>query len=380
MKVVWITSLPMQVQCEALNGEDHGARHAAPWIIAHLPPPPGIDLHLACLWPGGFRQKEFVYQGATFHLIPCPRHGRLATLYLFDTHFYKSLFCTLNPDIVHGWGTEESNGMVAVRVAPRRHIVGIHGVMNVINARGSPTLRDHLSATLERLTLAFARHVVAESVSAAEAAGRLCRRTKPLVVPHPVRAEILAADPGDRLRKTAVFLGRIAVQKGIRDAVESFARAAPQDWNLKIIGGGSVKERDALKASLEACRLTGRAVHVENLSGGEVTSVLQEASMLILPTLADSGPTALKEALCMGVWPVCYDNTGPGELIRAFKYGMLARDRDIQHLAECLRQSFADEPWGDTLRRTACITQARTLFSPQRAWQCLTALYQEVLK
>jgi glycosyltransferase involved in cell wall biosynthesis len=50
---------------------------------------------------------------------------------------------------------------------------------------------------------------------------------------------------------------------------------------------------------------------------------MQESAMFLLPSHMDTGPTALKEALAMGLWPVCYDNSGPAELIRRFQFGSL---------------------------------------------------------
>lgn len=378
MKILWITQLPEQVQQEALGGQDHGAQHSATWITAHLPPPPGIELHLASLWPGGSASKAVVFKGATFHLIPCPRHGRSASFFLFDIFLYRPLYRMLRPDIVHGWGTEDSNGLVAVLLAPESHVVGIQGVMNVINARSKPTLRDRLAAGMEGVTFALARHVVAESAFAADAGRRLCRRTIPVVVPQPVRTEVLAMAPGDKTQKQAVFIGRITTQKGIADAVEAFSRAAPDSWTLKIIGGGTARERENLGAMLAAFRLTNRAVYIECLAGNEIARVLQAASMLILPTRIDSGPTVLKEALCMGVWPVCYDNTGPGELIRAFQYGILARDQDKDHLVECLEDSFARAPWEDSKHRQICVESSRRAFAREKAWRELACLYEKI--
>lgn len=378
MRILWITKLPEQIQREALGG-DYGAQHPVSWIVAHLPPPPDIDLHLACLWPGGAAPKTVTFRGATVHLVPCPRRGRAASFFLRDARFYGPLYKALRPDLVHGWGTEDSNGLVAVRLAPERHVVGIQGVMNVINTRNPPTVRDRVAAAVERFTLARARHVVAESVFAAGAGGRWCRKTEPVVVPQPVRRDILEAEPDAVPRRQAVFLGRIARQKGIDDAVEAFARAAPKDWTLTIVGSGSPRERRRLESGLRAFDLSSRTVCIEHLPESGVTRLLQESALLVLPTRADSGPTVLKEALCLGVWPVCYDNTGPGELIRAFGYGTLARDGDKGDLVRCLLEAFREEPWGFGDRRKACAAAARSAFARERAWEHLRRLYAAVL-
>src|SRR6266478_4051725 len=130
MRVLWICGLPKAVEEEALNRQDHGSKAAWSWIVAHLPPPKQVELHLACLWPGGDKQKAVEYKGTTFHLLPCPKRGRALLLFQRDPIYFRSLFAKLRPDLVHGWGTEDSYGLVARRLAPFHHVIGIQGLIN----------------------------------------------------------------------------------------------------------------------------------------------------------------------------------------------------------------------------------------------------------
>src|SRR5436189_311704 len=115
MRILWICSLPLAVQETVLRGKEHGAQVAMSWILAHFPPPDGVDLHIACLWPGGTYCKDVEFQGIPFHLLPCPRKGRALLFFQRDVSFFWALFEELKPDLVHGWGTEDSFGLVARR-------------------------------------------------------------------------------------------------------------------------------------------------------------------------------------------------------------------------------------------------------------------------
>src|SRR5437899_1501470 len=118
----------MAVQQLALGNEDHGAQVAASWIVAHFPPPNEVDLHIACLWPGGSQRKDFEFDGVHFHLLPCPARGRALLLFQRDTSYFRNLVEELKPELIHAWGTEDSYGLVARRLAPNRSIIGIQGL------------------------------------------------------------------------------------------------------------------------------------------------------------------------------------------------------------------------------------------------------------
>src|SRR4030095_1431846 len=123
----------------------------------------------------------------------------------------------------------------------------------------------------------------------------------------------------------------------ISDALRAFAAIQEADWRLLVIGGGTPKAEADMFHLADQLGILGRFRHDRSLSSPEVVQAMQSSSIFLLPTRVDTGPTALKEALALGLWPVCYDNTGPGEYVRQFGFGMLARDLDQQDLTEKLR-------------------------------------------
>jgi glycosyltransferase involved in cell wall biosynthesis len=105
---------------------------------------------------------------------------------------------------------------------------------------------------------------------------------------------------------------------------------------------------------------------------------MKEASVFLLPTRIDTGPTALKEALAMGLWPVCYDNSGPAEYIRLFGFGTLAKDGDLADLTERLTIVLRNRPWEDPAKRVQLRELTQKRFSRQNIWMELVRLYQDV--
>lgn len=379
MKVLWLSPLPRAVEREALGNKPHGAQHDTPWILGHLPPPAGIELHLACLWPGGDHSKTIEYRGATIHLLPCMKKGRAMSLFLFDAGYFRPLVRALKPDVIHAWGTEDSLGLVATRLTAGQGIVNVQGLVNVIPLSRKRPGRRLVARFFERVTFKRAGTVIAETKFAAAHADRLGRRkNKTKVVEQPLRDSFLGQVPAEQSEKTVLFVGTLNRLKGIKDALEAFAAIMPDDWCLTVVGSGANWQEQELKDHAQRLRLGGRFVWHRSLTGDELKACMRTASILLLPTYIDSGPTVLKEALALGLWPVCYDNSGPGEYIRRYGFGSLACDRDLNDLKKVLGAVLESRPWLDINARNAVSKRVQGDMCREHAWSRLLPIYEDV--
>lgn len=380
VRVLWICGLPAAVEKAHFPSSPGIAQAAWSWIVAHLPPPAGVDLHIACLWPGGRERLSFPHEGATFHLLPCPARGRAATGFLFDRLWFRALVRDLNPDLVHAWGTEDGYGLAALDLAGTRAVIGIQGLVNEYLRRTAMPARYQIIRWTERWTLARARWVVAESAYSAQLAQVYCPHAQVQVVEHPLRREFLESEPTWGQTGHALFLGTVDARKGIFDACRAFIRAAATHPGMRwrIAGRGPSSVEAELRSLIRKAGFAERVDWLGSISAPQAVAVMQDSALLLLPTRVDTGPTALKEALAMGLWPVCYDNSGPGEYLRKFQCGTLVPDGDVDALARALDQAWRDLPWmGRTRDELGAI---RHHFSPKRIWDELGGLYSRVMR
>lgn len=378
MKILWICGLPQEVQREVLHDRDHGAYASWSWILGHLPPPEGIELHIACRTARQTSPQEFTYQGARFHLIPVKARARIFCMYHFDWLFFRDLAARLKPDVVHGWGTEDAYAHVAIKLSPERHLVQIQGNINTYRKRVPMPWLATLAAWSERMALARARHVVAENKYSLESARPMIRTKSVHIVEHPIRAGFRTAPPADGEGRQILFIGAIEERKGIWDALGAFRGGTPSDWKLAIVGNGKAGTIARLHRLISENDLDSRVLHHPQLSTPEIVSLMQASSVFLLPTRIDTGPTALKEALAMGLWPVCYDNSGPAHYIRHFQYGNLAEDLKVADLTAVLKQALAAQSWKQPANRAKMETHIRPQFDRERIWRKLAALYRNI--
>ena len=378
LKILWICGLPRRVQTEVLGGRDYGAHLDWSWILGHLPPPENVELHIACRTARYTESREFDWQGARFHLIPVRARARVFCLFRFDWIYFRKLMPRLTPDVVHGWGTEDAYANVAIKLSPERHIVEVQGNLNEYLKRAKMSRWFKLAAFNERLTLARARHVAAENEYSLGSALPMIRTKSVFAIEHPIRPEFLAARPSEGDAQQVLFLGVIEERKGSWDALAAFRDGAPQDWKLVVIGNGVTENVSRLRHLMSQEGLKGRVVHHPQLAASEIISVMQASSAFLLPTKIDTGPTALKEALAMGLWPVCYDNSGPAHYIRRFRCGNLAEDLNRLALTETLRSTLVAQEWKQPANRARIETVIRPHFDGAHIWRELTKLYAEI--
>jgi len=375
LKILWICGLPRRVQNEVLGGRDYGAHLDWSWILGHLPPPENVELHIACRTARWTEPREFDWQGARFHLVPVRARARVFCLFRFDWLFFRGLATRLNPDVVHGWGTEDSYANVAIKLSPERHVVEVQGNLNEYLKRAKMPWMFKLAALNERLILARARHVAAENEYSLGAALPMIRTKSVFAIEHPIRPEFLTARPSDGEANQVLILGVIEERKGTWDALAAFRDGAPPDWKLVVIGDGLPENVSRLRRLISQEGLNGRVTHHPQLNVSEVMVAMRSSSVFLLPTRIDTGPTALKEALAMGLWPVCYDNSGPAHYIRRFQYGTLAEDLNRNALTGALRRTLAAREWKLAGSRAKIEGLIRPLFDKVSIWEELTKLY-----
>lgn len=371
-KVVWFCSLPAKVRAEAFADLNLPKGRDFSWIIGHLPPPEHIDLHIVCAYRCLEKDVSREWCGATFDLVKVPRGG----FYLMYEGWIPALVRKareLKPDIIHGWGTECAYGLAALRASPKNHVIGIQGILLAFFPYLEKSLSRILCTLNEYRVLRKAKRCVAEGEYAKNEVSRYTRAPVSFV-PHPLREEFQKSELGPRDEKTIIFLGTYYRRKGFFDAIKAFM-SFPSDWKLVCIGSSPPKkEREEVDKLVKACGdrvvLTGGS-----LTCAEIIEWFHRSPVFLLPSYADTGPTALKEALSMGLWPVCYDNTGPQELINRYGVGTLVKTGDVEGLAETLQHVLDDQPWHDAERMERAAEKIRADLSPSVAWEKLEKVY-----
>jgi glycosyltransferase involved in cell wall biosynthesis len=193
--------------------------------------------------------------------------------------------------------------------------------------------------------------------------GGRCKRADAVVaISKPIREELLKAgyDPskvvdlpngvpvperawqrreGWREAPRAVFVGRLAPEKGLDTLVDAWplVRAEHPGATLRLVGEGP--ERPALEARIARLGLGG-AVELAG-AAEDVEQRLRGVDLFVLPSREEGMSVALLEAMALGMPLVASSIPGNRRLVSDFKHGRLARVDDPEALARAILDQWA---------------------------------------
>jgi hypothetical protein len=154
---------------------------------------PEVEIHVLSCARARMKSPEKLARNVFFHSLYVPNLGWMRTAYQGCIRTVRHKLKALQPEIVHGQGTERDCALSAV-FSGYPNVLTIHGnmrrVARVRKARAFSFL--WLAARLERLTIPRARGVVCITRHTQEAVANLARRT--WVVPNAVEAAFFDLD------------------------------------------------------------------------------------------------------------------------------------------------------------------------------------------
>jgi len=160
----------------------------------------------------------------------------------------------------------------------------------------------------------------------------------------PVPATAWQRRPEWRTAPRAVFVGRLAPEKGLDTLIDAWpsVRVKYPDARLILIGEGP--QRAALEARVKALGLTlgpGQAVELPGASA-DATDALRKADLFVLPSREEGMSIALLEAMALGVPLVASSIPGNRRLVSDFKHGRLAPPDYPLALASAIIEQWND--------------------------------------
>ena len=176
--------------------------------------------------------------------------------------------------------------------------------------------------------------------------------------------------------KLIVCVGRFAPEKGHRYLITALNVLKRQDivWRCTFLGAGELAAE--LRSLVEASGLSTQVSFPGFCE--DVFSVLLTADVFVLPSLHESSPNALIEAMAVGMPCVASDVGGIVDLIEDEKNGLRVPPEDPEALASALHRLLTDSDFATVLGRNARTTILHK-FDSTESMQRLEAIYQQLI-
>jgi len=177
-----------------------------------------------------------------------------------------------------------------------------------------------------------------------------------------------------------IFVGRLTRRKGVRCLAPILRRCldAGLDSHLNVVGDGP--ERLGVLSDIKDAGLTARVKLFGSLSPDEVSGMLLDAHVLILPTQVEGFPNVVLEAQACGCVPVVSRLPGITDMmIDHGETGLLVDPTDIDGFVSAITNICSDSSKWSRMSKAGHLKVAQN-FSFQRECESYSTLIRDVLR
>jgi glycosyltransferase involved in cell wall biosynthesis len=339
---------------------------------------PEVEVHvISCLQqPVAIPEQQI--GNIRYHALHVPKMGWLRTGYQGCIRAVRRKLREIQPDIVHGQGTERDCAISAV-FSGFPNVLTLHGNMRLIAAVNHAPAFSFLwlAARLENLTLPRTDGVVCITNHTRNAVKPLARRT--WLLPNAVDQSFFDVEisPDRANPPTGLCVGSICFHKNQNNfirALDSLARE--KEFRIVFLGqaGKDAYGTEFLQLVKERpwCEFAGWA------GREELKKRFQTASFLVLPTREDNCPMVVLEAMAAGL-PVLASNVGGvPDLIQPEKNGLFCDPKKPESFTTGVSQLLNDPVLCARLAAAAKV-EAHARFHPEVIARGHLDIYREVL-
>jgi glycosyltransferase involved in cell wall biosynthesis len=337
-----------------------------------------VEVHvISCLQKTPIWSPSKLADNIYYHALHVPKIGWMKTGYLGCIRVVRRKLREIQPDLVHGQGTERDCSMCAV-FSGFPNVLTIHGNMRLVAEflRAKPLTYYWFASSLERLCLRKTDGVVAISSYTQSNVAPYTRRT--WLVPNAVHPSFfnLPRRPGSPPRiLCAANISSRKNQIGLIKALEPFA--ATRQLKLVFAGGGS--KADAYFQNFQ--QMVGERPWCEYLGAldrNTLQNEMSQATMGILPSFEDNCPRVVLEAAAAGLPFAASRVGGIPDLIKHNVTGLLFDPSSSDEISAAIARFVSEKNSRQNLA-DAALSSCKNQFAAEAVAQEHLSIYSTVL-
>jgi glycosyltransferase involved in cell wall biosynthesis len=333
-----------------------------------------VEVHVVSCAKQSMKSPAKLAENIFFHSLRVPHLGWLRTGYQGCIRAVRRKLREIQPDVVHGQGSERDQNISAV-FSGFPNVITIHGNMRSVARihHARPFTFLWCAALLEGFTVPRSDGVVCITNYTRDAVAPLARKT--WVVPNAVDSAFFAVKRAPSDVRQILCVATVDERKNQVALIKALDSLQPEGKFELVFLGGANRESPytnkffALLESRPWCRYAGFA------DRQELRQHLATAAGLVLPSLEDNCPMVVLEAMAAGVPVAAARVGGVPDLIRHGETGLLFDPLSATAMASSVTQLLADSK--ELLAKRAQ-TEEKQRFHPQIVAAHHLEIYREV--
>jgi glycosyltransferase involved in cell wall biosynthesis len=339
----------------------------------------GCNLHVISCTQQPVRPMEKIADNIRYHALHVPKSGWMRTAYQGCIRATRKKLREIQPDIVHGQGTERDCALSAV-LSGFPNVLTIHGNMRFMAKIENAKLFSYwrFAAWLEAFSLPRADGIVCITNYTRDAVAELAKRT--WVVPNAVdesffevQSQINPSGP-----PAILCVGYICPRKNQNAFIRALDPLAAKQ-KLRLVFAGEFGHDDPYALEFfELIRARSWCEHIGFINREKLKSHLSRATLLALPSLEDNCPMAVLEAAATNVPVIAARVGGVPDLIEDGKNGLLFDPQNATEILAAAEKMLLQPEWARALAAEAN-RRACERFHPAVIARRHLEIYREVL-
>jgi glycosyltransferase involved in cell wall biosynthesis len=328
MRIAILANVPVWT----LPGLEHlrHNRHYATWLEPLIPEFaafPDLEIHWITMCKETERDLTHRAHGQTFHILARGSMAvQMASGYATEILRIRKTIRSIQPDLVHAWGSEDVYGLAGSFSGVKKRIFTLQGCLTeYLRLLGGSAL-FRLQAMYEKPMIRRYGRATAESPAAADLLRGINPKLDIELVDYGVNPDFFSASWNPSPQPELLFLGSISRRKGIADLIAVAKLPEMSHIRFRIAGEGE------LRAELEAAS-TPNVEWLGKCGRDEVIRHMESAWGMVIPTYSDTGPTVVKEARVVGLPIVTTTGAGACSYVIEGDCGHVTAPGDLDALA-----------------------------------------------
>lgn len=336
-----------------------------------------VEVHIVSCIQRSMKSPEKLANNIWFHTLVVPKIGWLRTGYQGCIRATRKFLKGLQPDIVHGQGTERDCSISAV-FSGFPNVMTIHGNMRLVAAvkQARALSFERIAAQLEAFTIPRSDGVVCITRYTQDAVRNLARKT--WVVPNAVDQRFFQTERTACKEPIILCIGYIDSRKNQNALVRALDPLAQKTkFKILFLGEGSPANSygaeffDLIKTRswCEYAGFSDRQALQDRFAG---------AHIVVMPSLEENCPMVVLEAMAAGVPVVAANVGGVPDLIENNVNGFLCNPTDAESMRSAVARVLGNPNAAQAIAKTAK-SHALKRFHPQVIATRHMEIYREVV-
>lgn len=273
------------------------------------------------------KRIDFEDKGQFFHVLPGARKTiGLYTAYAWDRWQVKRCLNEIQPDLVHGWGTETCYGLCTKDFKGKK-LFSVQGLLTAYRERALISRFERVQCLLyEKGVLRAMPAITTESEWARDRVLEHAPTAQIRLWDYAVESSLFCSSRQLTPSPTCLMGASYTPVKNHKLAIGAFSR--PELRHVKLYLAGEKP------ANYE--KLPSNIIALGRVSRDKMVELLSKVWCVVHPSLADTGPTMIKEARVAGVPCIATHDCGAKRYIVPGKSGFVIDPRSEQQLVDAV--------------------------------------------